>query len=78
MTVAGIGSVTVVGVDAGQVQSQLKLGGSGLRGRLGEDAQAAGDDVAGVADHREGQAVLHTGAGPGRRRALEQPVTVSG
>ena len=47
-----------VGVDSGQVQSQLELGGSGLRGRLGEDAEPAGGDITGVGDHREGQVVL--------------------
>ena len=47
-----------VGVDVGQVESEVQLGGAGLAGWAGEDAQAAGDGVAGVGDDGEGQAVL--------------------
>src|ERR1700761_9473928 len=34
-----------VGVDAGQVESELQLGGTALIGWLGEDAEAAGEGV---------------------------------
>ena len=47
-----------VGVDAGQVESEVQLGGAGLGRRASEDAEAAGDGVAGVGDDGEGQAVL--------------------
>jgi len=41
----GVGAVSV---DAGQVEPQLQLSGTGLLRRPGQDAGAASDDIAGV------------------------------
>src|SRR3984957_3021033 len=42
--------VGAVGVDAGQVESEVQLGGAGRGRRAGADAETAGDGVAGVGD----------------------------